>query len=69
MPDRPPLTKARLQEISWDNKGKPELKDAKGKQGDAQIRFQRQWEACGHEYVLVRSLEEFVAVVKRYVDN
>jgi len=30
VPDRPPLTKARLQEISWDNKGKPELKDAKG---------------------------------------
>lgn len=46
-----------------------ELKDAKGKQGDSQVLFQRQWEACGHEYALVRSLEEFVAVVKRYVDN
>lgn len=43
-----------------------ELKDAEGEQQPSQLVFQRQWEACGHEYVIVRSLEEFVAVVRRY---
>jgi hypothetical protein len=40
-----------------------ELKDANGEQRREQEIFQAQWEATGHAYHLVRTLEEFQAVV------
>jgi len=36
-----------------------ELKDEDGKQNEAQKEFQRQWEAAGKTYFVVRTLEEF----------
>jgi hypothetical protein len=41
-----------------------ELKDDDGEQDAAQEAFQRQWEAAGNTYFLVRTLEEFQGVVQ-----
>jgi hypothetical protein len=40
-----------------------ELKDDEGTQNADQKKFQRQWEAAGNLYFLVRTLEEFQGVV------
>lgn len=44
-----------------------ENKDDKGKHKAAQIRFQRQWEAAGNTYHLIRTLDEFKAIVTALV--
>jgi hypothetical protein len=44
-----------------------ELKDRGGYQSPAQKLFQRRWEACGHQYYIVRSLEEFQILIKQLV--
>jgi hypothetical protein len=41
-----------------------EMKDHGGQQSEAQKKFQKQWETCGFEYELVRTLEEFQQVVQ-----
>ena len=43
-----------------------ELKDRGGKQSEAQREFQKQWEALGNEYWLVRSLTDFQSIVYTY---
>lgn len=40
-----------------------ELKDEDGKQNNDQKKFQAKWEACGHIYLVVRTLEEFQCTV------
>lgn len=40
-----------------------ENKDDVGVQDADQEKFQRQWEACGNTYVIVRTLEEFKGVI------
>lgn len=40
-----------------------ELKNAKGKQSDKQKRFEEGIKKLGHEYHLVRSLEEFKSIL------
>jgi len=40
-----------------------ELKDEEGKQTTAQKQFQRQWEATGKVYFVVRTLEEFQGIM------
>ena len=40
-----------------------ECKDSKGRQSDKQIAFQEQVESLGFRYALVRSLDEFKAVI------
>jgi hypothetical protein len=41
-----------------------ELKDSTGKQKDAQKQFQRQWEATGKLYYVVRTLEDFQVTIE-----
>lgn len=36
-----------------------EVKDAKGKQSENQLKFESKIKKIGHRYILVRSLEEF----------
>jgi hypothetical protein len=43
-----------------------ELKDKGGAQSPGQKRFQMNWEKLGHEYEIVRSLEEFQDIVHTY---
>lgn len=40
-----------------------ELKDDEGEQRTGQEAFQRQWEAAGHRYYVVRTLAEFQDIV------
>jgi len=40
-----------------------ELKDDEGEQDADQERFQRQWEAVGNTYLIVRTLEEFQGTI------
>jgi hypothetical protein len=40
-----------------------ELKDDEGEQDADQIKFQKQWEAAGNVYLIVRTLEEFQGTV------
>lgn len=40
-----------------------ELKDAEGAQRKTQEDFQREWEAAGHVYAVVRTLEGFQRIV------
>lgn len=42
-----------------------EGKTLKGAQREAQLRFQRAWEAAGGRYILFRSAEEFLAGLRR----
>jgi hypothetical protein len=44
-----------------------ELKDDKGRQGADQERFQKQWEAAGNLYYVVRTLAEFQSIVNALV--
>jgi hypothetical protein len=43
-----------------------ELKEDGGRQSDPQKLFQKRWEHCGFRYYLVRSLEEFQEIVRKY---
>lgn len=40
-----------------------ELKDDEGTQSTDQEKFQERWEAAGGEYYIVRTLEEFQAII------
>jgi hypothetical protein len=40
-----------------------ELKDDEGEQLPGQVKFQRDWEAAGHVYLIARTLEEFQGIV------
>lgn len=44
-----------------------EVKTPKGKQQDSQKRFQRKVEAFGYRYEIVRSLEEFIKLMRNYI--
>jgi DNA-directed RNA polymerase subunit RPC12/RpoP len=44
-----------------------EFKTAKGKQSDEQKEFQRQVEACGSKYVVVRSVTQAIKIIKKYL--
>jgi len=44
-----------------------EFKTARGKQSDEQKEFQRQAEACGSKYVVVRSVTQAIKIVKKYL--
>lgn len=44
-----------------------EFKTPKGKQQDSQKRFQRKVEAFGYRYEIVRSLEEFIELMRNYL--
>ncbi len=44
-----------------------EFKTKKGRQSDEQIEFQRQAEACGSKYVLVRSVSQAIEEIKVYL--
>ena len=46
-----------------------ELKTAKGKQTEAQEDFERHVKSVGHAYEIVRSLEEFMNVINKYLKN
>lgn len=46
-----------------------EMKTAKGKQQDSQKRFQRKVEAYGYRYEIVRSLDEFMNVIRDYLSK
>lgn len=46
-----------------------ELKSAKGRQTDHQKEYQQAVEQSGGKYVIVRSLEEFMRVVKDYINE
>lgn len=46
-----------------------EMKTDKGKQSKEQKIFQRYFEAAGGKYVIVRSFDEFVNVVTKYMDD
>ena len=45
------------------------MKTAKGKQQDSQKRFQRKVEAYGYRYEIVRSLDEFMNVIRDYLSK
>jgi hypothetical protein len=44
-----------------------EMKDGNGKQSEAQVAFQKRWEALGKVYLIARSLKEFQKIVNGYV--
>lgn len=44
-----------------------EVKTPKGRQQDSQKRFQRKVEAFGYRYEIVRSLEEFIKLMRAYI--
>jgi hypothetical protein len=44
-----------------------EFKTAKGRQSDEQKEFQRQAEACGSKYVIVRSVVQGIKEMRRYI--
>lgn len=44
-----------------------EMKSKTGKQQESQKRFQQAVEAQGYQYAIVRSLEEFIELVKKYI--
>lgn len=44
-----------------------EFKTEKGKQQESQKRFQKAVEAQGYKYAIVRSIEEFIELVKNYI--
>jgi len=44
-----------------------ELKDDEGEQDADQERFQKQWEAAGNMYLIVRTLEEFQGTINALV--
>lgn len=46
-----------------------EMKTKKGQQSDSQKDWQRFFEAAGGKYVIVRSYDEFVSVMKEYINN
>lgn len=46
-----------------------EFKTEKGKQQDTQKRFQRKVEAFGFRYEIVRSLEDFIRLMKEYISK
>lgn len=46
-----------------------EMKTMRGRQTQQQKDFQEMIEAAGYKYVVVRRLEEFVIVIRKYIDN
>jgi hypothetical protein len=46
-----------------------EMKTAGGRQSQSQKEWQAHVEADGYRYVVCRSLDEFMAVVEKYLDN
>lgn len=46
-----------------------EMKTRTGKQRESQQEFQKAVEAAGYKYVVCRSVDEFVEVVKRYMED
>lgn len=46
-----------------------ELKTDKGKQSDSQREYQRQVEAVGGKYVVIRSLEQFITAINEYISH
>ena len=44
-----------------------ELKTSKGKQSPQQKEFQKQVEAQGYEYVIIKDIESFIKKVKEYI--
>lgn len=46
-----------------------EMKTQKGKQSETQKHWQKVVESTGNKYVVCRSLDEFIKVVKEYFDN
>ena len=44
-----------------------ELKTKTGRQSDHQKAYQKEFDSIGAKYVIVRSLEEFIAVVTDYL--
>ena len=46
-----------------------EMKTAKGSQSQQQKDFQKMFEAAGYMYMIVRSLEEFIDVIKGYISE
>lgn len=44
-----------------------ELKTSAGRQSDGQIRWQRLMESLGHWYVVVRSVDQFIEVVRLHL--
>lgn len=46
-----------------------EFKTEKGRQSESQKRFQRKVEAFGYRYEVIRSLEEFMNLIKDYLSK
>ena len=46
-----------------------ELKTTSGRQSDSQREFQAAAEAAGNSYVIIRSLDDFIAEVNRHLDK
>lgn len=46
-----------------------EMKTALGRQSDTQRAFQKRVQAVGYKYMLVRSLEEFMEVITKYLNG
>ena len=46
-----------------------ELKTEKGKQSDRQKEYQKLFEEIGAKYIIVRSLEEFMTEINRYISE
>lgn len=46
-----------------------EMKTAKGRQTPSQRDFQQRVEQLGHTYLLARSLDEFMALITKAIDN
>lgn len=46
-----------------------EMKTPKGKQSESQVKFEEAVLGAGYGYALPRSLDEFMKIVKNYLDN
>jgi tRNA-binding EMAP/Myf-like protein len=44
-----------------------EIKDEKGKQSEGQIEFQQKLEKLDHSYFVVRSLDDIVKILKKFI--
>lgn len=44
-----------------------EVKDSKGKQNEGQIEFQKKLEKLDHSYFVVRSLDDIVKILKKFI--
>lgn len=46
-----------------------EMKTPKGKQQESQKQFQRQAEVAGYKYIICRSLDNFMAEIREYLNS